>query len=118
MTKQIAPMIREYLLSVIEDGLNGEELTTDQEKIAYLKDRFHSEYQWSIDRYGKLKACREWLLGLALNVDYSYYDIEQKLKEWGILDGSESEKVSDKELDQYWDRLSSGVIYMIDRGHK
>lgn len=118
MKKQTSKIIREYVLSVVEDGLNGEELTTDQEKIAYLKDRFCSEYQGNIDRLGKIKACREWLLGLALNVDYSYYDIEQKLKEWDILDGSESEKVLDKELDQYWDRLSSGVIYMIDRGHK
>lgn len=118
MAKQIAPMIREYILSVIEDGLNGEELTTDQEKIAYLKDRFYSEYQWNIDRYGKIKACREWLLGLALNVDYTYFDIEQKLKEWGVLDGFETESVVDKELDRYWDRLAGAVIYMTDRGHK
>ena len=118
MKKQISQIIREYVLSVVEDGLDGEELTTDQEKIAYLKRRFYSEYQWNIDRLGKIKACREWLLGLALNVDYTYFDIEQKLKEWGIIDGSETELVLDKELDRYWDRLASAVVYMVDRGHK
>ena len=118
MKKQISKIIREYVLSVVEDGLNGEELTTDQEKIAYLKERFYSEYQWNIDRLGKIKACREWLLGLALNVDYTYFDIEQKLKEWGIIDGSETDLVLDKELDMYWDRLASAVVYMIDREHK
>lgn len=51
-----------------------------------------------IQRVGKIKACQEWLLGLALNVDYTYYDIEQRLKLWGILDGTESEKSSMQSL--------------------
>ena len=116
--KQIQPMIRQYILDCIDEGLEGEDLTTDQGKIQYLRERFNSEYRWMIQRVGKIKACREWLLGLALNVDYSYYDIEQRLKLWGILDGTESEKKLDAEIDLYWDRLASGIVYMIDRDHK
>ena len=116
--KQIQPMIRQYILDCIDEGLENEDLTTDQEKIKYLQDRFNSEYGWMIQRVGKINACREWLLGLALNVDYSYYNIEQRLKLWGILDGTESEKKLDAELDRYWDRLGEAVRYMIDRDHK
>ena len=116
--KQIQPIIRQYILDCIDEGLENEELTTDQEKIKYLRDRFNFEYGWMVERVGKIKACREWLLGLALNVDFSYYDIEQRLKLWEIIDGTESEKKLDAELDLYWDRLASGIVYMIDRDHK
>lgn len=116
--KQIQPMIRQYILDCIDEGLENEDLTTDQEKIKYLRDRFTSEYGWMVERVGKIKACREWLLGLALNVDYIYYNIEQRLKLWGIIDGTESEKKLDAELDLYWDRLGEAVRYMIDRDHK
>ena len=116
--KQIQPMIRQYILDCIEEGLEGEDLTTEQAKIKYLRDRFNSEYGWMIQRVGKIKACREWLLGLALMVDYSYYDIEKRLKSWEVIDGSESEKKLDAELDLYWDRLGEAVRYMIDRDHK
>ena len=115
---EIQPMIRQYILECIDEGLEGEDLTTDQAKIKYLRDRFNSEYGWMIQRVGTVKACREWLLGLALMVDYTYYDIEQRLKLWGIIDGTESEKKLDAELDRYWDRLASAVCYMIDRDHK
>ena len=116
--KQIQPLIRQYILNCIYEGHYNEELTDEQEKIKYLRDRFASEYSWMIQRVGKIKACREWLLGLALNVDYTYYDIEQRLKLWGIIDGTESEKKLDAELDLYWDRLASSIVYMIDRDHK
>lgn len=116
--KQIQPMIRQYILDCISEGLENEDLTTDQEKIKYLRDRFTSEYGWMILKVGTIKACREWLLGLALNVDFSYYNIEQHLKLWGVIDGTESEKKLDAELDRYWDRLAGAVCYLIDRDHK
>ena len=116
--KQIQPKIRQYIIDCIDEGLEGEDITTDQAKIKYLRDRFTSEYGWMIERVGKIKACREWLLGLALNVDFSYYDIEQRLKLWGVIDGTEPEKKLDAELDRYWDRLGEAVRYMIDRDHK
>lgn len=35
--KQIQPMIRQYILDCIDEGLEGEDLTTDQAKIKYLR---------------------------------------------------------------------------------
>ena len=118
LRKEIQPMIRQYILDCINEGLEGEELTTDQAKINYLRDRFTYEYDWMILKVGAVKACRKWLLGLALNVDFTYYDIEQRLKLWGVIDGTESEKKLDAELDRYWDRLANAVYYLIDRDHK
>ena len=113
-------MIRQYILDCIDEGLEGETLTTDQAKIKYLRDRFNSEYGWMVLRVGKLKACREWLQGLALNVDFYYYDIEKRLESWGITEKSHPEFIDGEwaELDRYWDRLGEAVRYLIDRDHK
>ena len=56
--KQIQPLIRQYILDCICEGLENEDLNDDQEKIKYLRDRFNSEYGWMIRRVGKIKACR------------------------------------------------------------
>jgi hypothetical protein len=106
MKKQITPQVKAYLLNVLLSEDHNIEDPTDEQLFAYAKDRFTAEYGWSIPRQGLQGAIREWLLGLALNVVYTYYDIECLLKVWGILDGSESEKKLDEELDLYWDRLA------------
>lgn len=113
-------MIRQYILDCIDEGLNGEDLTTDQAKITYLRDRFTSEYGWMIERVGKQKAIREWLLGLALGVDYTYCDIEKRLALWGITEKSHPAYAEGEwvELDRYWDRLAEAIRYMVDRDHK
>ena len=106
MKKQITPQIKAYLLNVLLSEDHNIEDPTATQLFTYAKDRFMSEYGWAIPRQGLQGAIREWLLGLALNVEYTYYDIECLLKVWGILDGSESVKKLDKELDLYWDRLA------------
>jgi hypothetical protein len=106
MKKQITPQIKAYLLNVLLSEDHTIEDPTATQLFSYAKDRFMSEYGWAIPRQGLQGAIREWLLGLALNVEYTYYDIEVLLKVWSILDGSESEKKRDKELDLYWDRLA------------
>lgn len=115
MRKEIQKQVRAYVLDCVEFGLDNEELKTTEEKISYLRIRFESEYGWMIKQKGKYMACREWLLGLAIDVDFYYNDIEQRLKLWGVLEGDYSEKTLDKELDQYWDRLASAIIWMIER---
>lgn len=115
MAKSIQQQIKQYILDCIDEGLEGEDLTTDQEKINYLRDRFISEYSWMIQKVGSQKACREWLLGLALNVDYIYYDIEKRLATWGITDKSHPIYTDGEwlELDRYWDRLACAICRMI-----
>lgn len=104
------PIIRSYLLSVLADEDHGITDPTEQQLFNHAKERFFSEYGWYMDRVGLQQAMREWLLGLALSVDYTYHDIEQRLLSWGIMKGNETEKQRDKALDQYWDRLAVRLI--------
>lgn len=109
MTKpNYRPIVRAYILSVLADEDHGIESPTEQQLFAYAKDRFFSEYGWQVDRIGLKSAIREWLLGLALNVEYTYYDIGQLLISWGITWNTEHQR--EKALDQYWDRLAMALF--------
>ena len=105
--KNFTPAIKDYLLTVIADEDHELENPAEKELFAYAANRYASEYAWNENRLNRVDNIKEWLLGLALNVDYTYYDIGLRLKDWGVLTGKESETKQDQELDQYWLRLAS-----------
>ena len=111
MTKpNYRPIVRQYVLSVLADEDHESDSPTEQQLFAYAKDRFFAEYGWQVKRLGLQPTIREWLLGLALNVEYTYYGIGLLLQSWGILKGTETDTQRDKALDQYWDRLAMALF--------
>lgn len=104
--KNFNPAIKAYLLTVLSTEDHELENPTNKELFGYAANRYASEYAWNENRLDRVSNIKEWLLGLALNVDYTYYDIGLRLKEWGILTGEEKEAKQDQELDRYWDRLA------------
>jgi hypothetical protein len=114
--KNFNPIIKTYLLEVIESS-EGMENTTEVEKVMHVNTRFMSEYAHEITLYGLQQAFINWLQGLALDVKYSYGDIEVLLLSWGVLTGNETEAAKGKALDQYWVRLASNMLQLINK-HK
>lgn len=59
--------------------------------VKYFMNRFESEMDWNIKQNGYIPALEYWLSGLALAIDYNYYDIAERLKRSGVdvmrLDG-------------------------------
>ena len=108
--KNYTPAIKAYLLTVLADEDHGLENPTDDQLFQYAFNRYASEYAWNENRLSRQDNIKEWLLGLALNVDYTYYDIGLRLKEWGVLTGNETEDKQDRELDQYWNRLAFNLM--------
>lgn len=107
--KNFKPAITNYILECLANEDHGLENPTNDQLWAHVKTRIESEYDHMIKRIGLQNAIREWLLGLAINCYYTYFDIEQRLKAWGVLSGDESEAKLDKELDLYWDRLAAVI---------
>lgn len=102
-SKEVKAAVRKYLLDVAE----SEELAT----IKDLKDKFLNEYGWAIARLGERSACIEWLRGLGVGVDYSYYDIIQLMAEWLDESTEEAERWLDKRGDiLYWDLLAREIL--------
>jgi len=101
---------KNYILStIVEDG-EGKPLTTDQEKINYIFDRFNSEYGFMIERVGKQKAMSEWLSGLALDLEYYYSDIIKLAIKMGSIDENPSEKMQSKICEKYWDFMANIIM--------
>ena len=113
--------IQSYILSVVDSSdFEGcsyfTKCETREEKIAFLKGRFMSEYSWNIKQVGEQKAIISWLMGLALDVEYTYNSIEQIMIKWGLLkpleNGEYTEKACNKVHDEYWKRLSMAILMM------
>ena len=101
---------KNYILSTIEEDGEGKPLTTDQEKINYIFDRFNSEYGFMIERVGKQKAMAEWLSGLALDLEYYYSNIIKLAIKMGSIDENPSEKMQSKVCEKYWDFMANVIL--------
>ena len=100
---------KEYILSCIEDDIDGQPLTSDTDKINYIFKRFYSEYGFRVQQVGKFAAMTDWLQGLALNIEYWNDAIIDLAIRLGSIDENPSEKLQDKVCDNYW-RFMANII--------
>ncbi len=99
---------RQYILDCVYS--DDKELTTDQEKINYIFDRFNSEYSFEIKRVGKLKAMSKWLSGLALPIDYWNDDIVKLAVKMGSINPNPSNKLYYQVCDNYWNFMANIIL--------
>ena len=105
-----------YILDTIDEDINGNTLTNKKNKISYIFERFYGEYGWCVEQQGKLKAMTDWLSGLALNIDYTYYNIIQLAIEMGSIDKNANESLKDKVCDNYFNFMAQ-IILSIEPTH-
>lgn len=106
-----AVAVREYVVNAID--CSGD--TT--QKLNYFFKNFKAEYDYEANRkrYGSLtNMVREYLLGLpsTISVEFTYFEIEKLLKEWGYIHDRTTEKQYEIELDNYWKYLAVGLCVM------
>lgn len=101
---------KKYILSTIEEDINGKLITTDEEKIKYIFDRFYSEYGWSIERVGKHQTMIEWLQGLALDIEYWNDEIVLLAIKMGSIEENPSDKLKTKVIDNYWSFMANIIL--------
>jgi len=100
---------KEYILSCIEDDIDGKPLTSDTDKINYIFKRFYSEYGFRVQQVGKFAAMTDWLQGLALNIEYWNDAIIDLAIRLGSIDENPSEKLQQKVSANYW-RFMANII--------
>ena len=101
---------RFILDSLHEVDWNGKTLTTDEEKIEYIFERFNIEYGWAVQRLGTQKAMANWLAGLSLNLPYWYDEIVELAVEMGSIDENPNEKLQNKVISNYWDFMANIIL--------
>tara|TARA_Y100000004_G_scaffold165129_1_gene195781 strand:+ start:205 stop:576 length:372 start_codon:yes stop_codon:yes gene_type:complete len=102
---------KRYILDTIDEvDCDDCKLTTDEDKIKYIFDRFNSEYDWAIERYGKVRAMTEWLQGLALNIPYMHDEIIKLAIAMGSIDDNPTEKLETKVINNYWSFMANIIL--------
>ena len=101
---------KNYILSTIEEDEEGKPLTTDQEKINYIFNRFNSEYGFMIERVGKQKAISEWLSGLAVDLPFYYNEIVDLAVKMGSIDPNPNDKLRERVEQGYWDFMANIIM--------
>jgi hypothetical protein len=102
---------KNYILSTIEEDSEGKPITTEQDKINYIFDRFNSEYGFMIARVGKQKAIAEWLSGLALDIEYYNDAIVDLAVKMGSIEPNPNDKMKDKVAANYWDFMANVILW-------
>ena len=106
--------VKLYILSCIHTGIDNEPLTKCQDKINYINERFYSEYHHFIKRVGKQQAMSDWLRGLALDIDFTNYDIIKLAEKWGSITTDASSAHQQKILDNYWTFMAVKTLQIIE----
>ena len=100
-----------YILEAVEYTHDNEkEITTRQDKINYIFNRFFSEMDWNIKKSGKFIAMTDWLQGLGLNISYCNGDIISLAKQMGSVDDNLTPKQEEKIIDNYWSFMANIVL--------
>ena len=103
---------REYILDHIDQDHDGNQLSSDKEKIKFLFDRFNSEYGWNIQRVGKRKAMIEWLSGVAISFAIYNNEIIDLAIRMGSIDENPDNRLVDRVLDNYFPFMANIILGM------
>lgn len=110
--KEVKIVVQNYLLDSIRYDMDNE-TATHETAVQYAYNRFISEYGWNVRRIGEYNAFTEWLRGLALPVDFYYFDERALLEEWLEEEPEESGKYDDLQVDKlYWHLLTREFFSM------
>lgn len=115
-------LAKEYIINAIDSydyDLEGQEVKTDAQKIAFIYNTFKSEKGYDIDRIGEYKAFTDWIMGLptCFNIDFTNYDIIKIAKKWGSLPKDSTAKEEQKIIDN-WFNLITVKFFQLVRKYK
>lgn len=100
-----------YILKAVSDQAETDKVL---EIVAYIKNRFESEYGWRVAQVGRQSAMIDWLQGLALHIEYRNHKIIELAVQWGSLDENATERAENKILVNYWSFMAAKVLQLID----
>lgn len=100
--------IEKYILEKIEcDSENP------KEKIEFFWKRYISEYGWNINRSkSHVTNLKEYLMGLpsTIHIDFTNYDIVNKLIAWKILRKNSREKTIEAQIELWFSRMACAIL--------
>ena len=99
--------VRRYLADATE--VEHKPNASEDERIAHMIERFEAEYGWNIDRQGPHRAAKEWLQGLAINIEYMDAEIPGVVLGLHGLSGQMSPRLERAVVQGYWEHMAAQV---------
>lgn len=123
MKKATREKIRNYLIDaaikfteMFEDDLDGQNSEDSQVAIRCVYEKFKNTFNFKIKSMGEYRAFIEWLRGLPLDIDYTWYNERKRIEEWFNQTPEESSKYSDDSVDNlYWQLLAREFFVLVDK---
>ena len=113
-------MLFEYIINSIETDGYDVEAETSEEKLQFVLKCFNSEFNHEYNRklYPNIQTrFAEYLMGLpsCINIDFYYIDIENRLREFGIINPADSQKKIDGFVDRWFVVIAAKFLQLCNR---
>ena len=104
--------VRNYLLGILpdEDPTRFKRQTIGEIRRVALAEKFSSVEEKKYYLYNAKAAIRDWFQGLGMSVEYTYYDIANRMRLWGYVVNEDDEDDYYDKCDLYWDILAKVVF--------
>lgn len=113
-SSELSKVAKQYIIDSIDNEGYSDQKLGELEKIKFLRDTFHNEKQWEIDRIGELKALESHIQGLPsyFNIEYRNYEILKIAVLWGSLPSDATERQEQKILDNWPNFIANKTLQL------
>lgn len=112
MNKNTREMVCNYLLNILksEDPTRFKEQTIGEIRRVALDEKYSNANEKRWYHYNAKAAIRDWFQGLGMSVDFTYFDIANRMRSWGYKVNEVDDEDYYNKCDLYWDILAD-VVY-------
>lgn len=119
MQREVKERIRKEIIEAAEQFAEEYEIENYTDTASALNcvyAEFKNQFDWKIKQIGEYNAFIEWLKGLPMQFDYSYFDMRERIKYWFNQSNEEASKYSDEQVDKlYWNLLSREFFALVKK---
>lgn len=119
MQREVKERIRKEIIEAAQQYAEEYEIENYTDTASALNcvyAEFKNQFGWKIKQIGEHNAFIEWLKGLPMQFEYSYFDMRAKIEYWFDQSDEESSKYSDEQVDKlYWNLLAREFFALIKK---
>lgn len=119
MQREVKERIRKEIIEAAQQYAEEYEIENYTDTASALNcvyAEFKNQFDWKIKQIGEYNAFIEWLKGLPMQFDYSYFDMRERIKYWFNQSNEEASKYSDEQVDKlYWNLLSREFFALVKK---
>lgn len=119
MQREVKERIRKEIIEAAQQYAEEYEIENYTDTASALNcvyAEFKNQFDWKIKQIGEHNAFIEWLKGLPMQFDYSYFDMRERIKYWFNQNNEEASKYSDEQVDKlYWNLLAREFFALVKK---